>query len=95
MVKTALMSAVRCWAIKCKAGEQGRADLCDKQQSGRPSTANNKFHKKADELITGHCYQAWHFIEMCASHYCCSSVMEGLCEMGSLHTDGGDESFKS
>jgi hypothetical protein len=28
------MSTVCHWAKKCKAGEQGRADLCDKQQSG-------------------------------------------------------------
>ncbi|GFG30795.1 hypothetical protein Cfor_00178 [Coptotermes formosanus] len=43
---------VRRWAKKGWAGEQGKADLCDKQRRGRPLTATDEFHKKmVDEMI--------------------------------------------
>jgi histone-lysine N-methyltransferase SETMAR len=51
MVMTVDVSTVHCWAINCKGGEHGRAVLCDKQRSGRPLTAADEFHRKADELI--------------------------------------------
>jgi hypothetical protein len=48
------VSTVCRWPKKCKAGEQGRPDLCVKQQSRRPLTATNEFHKKkVYELIKG------------------------------------------
>ena len=40
------MNSVQCWAKKCMDGKSGQVDSCNKQQSGQPVTATDKFHKK-------------------------------------------------
>ena len=45
-------STARRWTNRCKEGESGKSELCDKVRIGRPVTAIDKFHRGwVDELI--------------------------------------------
>jgi hypothetical protein len=45
-------STVRRWAYRCKDGERGKPDLCEKQRIGRPVTITDEFHEEQlDEII--------------------------------------------